>query len=183
MRSPFKFMIAISTFNLILALGSIALGLLGVFLIIDIYSKRELEAILRQQNLTIAFAVTFFGSVAALIYSEVYNFPPCSLCWFQRVFLFAQVPLLAVALYEKNTRVALTGMVFSVSGLIFSLYQHYLQMGGKGACPTSGPGIDCAERFFYEFGFLTFPLMSALVFFFLFSLYFYSHKLEKIIER
>jgi disulfide bond formation protein DsbB len=88
--------------------------------------------------------------------------------------------LLGAALYNKDKTIARYGIVLSVPGLIVGLYQHYLQMGGSEllACPTAGPGADCAKRILFEFGFMTFPLMSAALFAFLIILYLYILKTQ-----
>ncbi|MCR4281018.1 MAG: hypothetical protein NUV88_01655, partial [Candidatus Kaiserbacteria bacterium] len=47
---------------------------------------------------------------------------------------------------------------------------HYLQMGGASLVPcpaAASEAVDCAVRFLYELGYITFPLMSFSVFAFL----------------
>ena len=111
-----------------------------------------------------------------LVYSEGFGFVPCGLCWLERVFLYPQVFILGMALFYKEKVAARYGLLLSVPGLIISLYHHYLQMGGNKfiACPTSGG--DCAKRIMFEFGFVTFPLLSAFLFLFLIVLYIYILK-------
>ena len=72
------------------------------------------------------------------------------------------------------------GIVLSAVGLVISLYHHYIQMGGSEfvKCPAAGVGADCAKRFFFEFGFITFPFMSAILFAFLIALYMYILKVR-----
>jgi hypothetical protein len=43
-------------------------------------------------------------------------------------------------------------------------------------CPVAGVGADCAKRFMFEFGFITFPLLSGIAFLFLTILYIYILK-------
>lgn len=71
-----------------------------------------------------------------------------------------------MALYKKDTKIADYLIGLSGIGALIALYQHYLQMGGSAfiPCPAVGPGIDCAQRFLFEFGYITFPLMSFSVF-------------------
>ncbi len=166
-------------FNTLFSLGGIGIAFASFILLFDLYSKnKSLETLIKKFGLFFAFLVTLGSSITTLIYSEVFDFIPCGLCWLQRVFLYPQVLLLAFALYTKDKRVALYGIVLSVPGLIISLYQHYLQMGGSEfiTCPKAGTGANCAERILFEFNFVTFPLLSAILFSFLIVLYFYSHK-------
>jgi disulfide bond formation protein DsbB len=171
----------VATLNFYLALGSILLLLGTVILSVDQFTSRSLERYVSKWGLLLAFLLTAAGSVMTLVYSEIFGFIPCGLCWLQRVFLYPQALLLAAGIYIKDARVALYGLVLSVPGALTALYQHYLQMGGNDliGCPTAGPGADCAKRIMFEFGFMTFPLMSAALFLFLCVLYLYLLRIKK----
>ena len=95
----------------------------------------------------------------------------------QRVFLWPQVILFLLALWKNDRSVADYSIGFSILGGIAALYQHYLQMGGGALipCPASGAG-DCAQRILFEFGYITFPLMSATLFAFLIVLMLFVRK-------
>lgn len=165
----------IQTLNFYLAVGGIALIAASAILIVDAFKEHALRALLKTYGYLIAF-FTVLGSVGmTLLYSEVFGFIPCGLCWLQRIFLYPQAVLLAVALWKRDMRVGMYGIALSVLGIPVALYQHYLQMGGPdlGVCPTAGEGADCAERILFEFGFMTFPLLSAILFLFLAVLYWY----------
>lgn len=166
----------VETLNYLIALGGIAL-LFGVaILVFDCCTSRTLAPLVRKHTLWAACFLTATTSVMTLVYSEVFDFVPCGLCWLQRVFLYPQVLILATALYLNDVRAVVYGVVLSVPLVIVGLYQHYLQMGGAEvvACPTSGG--NCAERTLFEFGFMTFPLISAIVGVFLITLYVYRYK-------
>lgn len=129
--------------------------------------------------LPLATVTTFVSMVLALFYSDILGFVPCGLCWFQRIFLFPQAFIGLAALKVRDTVFApLYGIVLSACGMVFALYQHYLQMGGSEGipCPAAGAGADCAERILFEFGFMTFPLLSAVTFAFLIALYLVARK-------
>ena len=170
----------IQTTNHILAIGGIGLFLGATVLIIDLYSSKTFVPLINRFGLWLAFLVTLTASALTLVYSEIFGFVPCGLCWFQRVFLFSQVFILATALYYRDLLTPRHGIVLSVAGLVFSLYQHYLQMGGNEfvKCPLSGG--DCVKRYFFEFGFITFPLLSAFAFIFLIALYLYMLKTRTV---
>jgi len=172
----------IELLNFALALGGVALIFGAIVLCSDIYTKNyTLKKLVVPFGLLGAFLLTVASTIMTLIYSEVFGFIPCGLCWLQRVSLYPQVLMLAFALYTKDKTVAKYGIVLSIPGVFVSLYQHYLQMGGTEfiTCPTTGVGADCAERILFEFGFMTFPLMSAFLFLFLIALYRYILKTSK----
>lgn len=164
--------------NFYLALGGVVTLLGTAILIFDLKTSKSLEVLVRTYGLVVAFVVTLGGTTSALVYSEYFGFVPCGLCWMQRIFLFPQVMLLAGAIFYKDALYARYGIMLSVTGLGIGLYQHYLQMGGTELvrCPLAGVGADCAKRFMFEFGFITFPMLSAISFLFLTVLYIYILK-------
>jgi disulfide bond formation protein DsbB len=166
----------IEILNFILALGGVALFLGVLLLTFDFLSKnRTLVVLIEKFALIGAFFLATTSVIMTLVYSEIFGFVPCGLCWLQRICLYPQALMLALAAYTKDRAFLKYGILLSIPGVIVSLYQHYLQMGGAElvTCPSVGGAADCAERILFEFGFMTFPLMSAALFLFLIALYSY----------
>jgi disulfide bond formation protein DsbB len=164
---------SIESINFFAALGTIALQAATLILFLTLIAERryadlkDISAVLQRWGLHIAFLLATGASAVTLLYSEVLGFEPCGLCWLQRVFLYPLVVLFAVALYKKGDRsIADYVLVLSGAGLLVALYQHYLQMGGTDVlpCPAVATAADCAQRFLFEFGYITFPLMAATLF-------------------
>jgi disulfide bond formation protein DsbB len=111
--------------------------------------------------LPFAFLLALGSTVMSLVYSEIFGFIPCGLCWMQRVFLYPQVILLGMAWWKKDSKIADYIIALSILGALYALDQHFLQMGISSGlpCPASGEG-DCAKRILFEFNYITFPLMS-----------------------
>jgi len=166
----------IETLNVLLALGGIACFLGAAVLAFDLYTNRALEAVVASWGMAFAFLLTLGVSTLTLVYSEIFGFVPCGLCWLQRIFLYPQVFILGTGLFIKEKTAVLYALVLSVPGFIIALYQHWLQLGGAEFLPCPAAGGDCARRILFEFGFMTFPLMSAGVFLLLIVLYFYILK-------
>lgn len=163
----------VETLNTILALGTIGLQVAAIALFAmltlrgNLFVERALERV-RSRGLWIAFLFAISGSALTLLYSEVFGFPPCPLCWWQRVFLYSQAVLFAVAAWRKDLGIALYGIVLSSLGLGVGLYHHALQVLPHGSLPCPAEGtVSCAQRFLFEFGYVTFPLMAASLFAFL----------------
>lgn len=161
--------------NFWLSVGTVLLLCAAVFLFADVflYKKKYFGSYIARYGLQAAAVLAIAASILTLIYSDVFGFIPCWLCWWQRVFLYPQVFLLTTAYFIKDKTVALYGIVLSIPGLVVALYQHYIQMGGNElvGCPSGGG--DCAQRFLFEFGFVTFPLMAVALFLVLIAVYLY----------
>jgi disulfide bond formation protein DsbB len=162
------------TLNTYLALAGILAVILSCILVFDAVKARVWSQYISRFGLVAAFGVALGSTVMALLYSEVFGFAPCGLCWLERVFLFSQVAILGGALHFRDALVARYGLILSGAGLSVALYHHYVQMGGTAflKCPVA-QSADCAKRIMFEFGFMTFPLLAACGFLLLGALYYY----------
>ncbi|MCF7815984.1 MAG: disulfide bond formation protein B [Candidatus Pacebacteria bacterium] len=167
--------------NHILGIGGLLVIIFSLVLVVDISGIKKFEGLVSMWGMVLAYSSTLSATVLSLIYSEIFGFIPCGLCWIERILLYPQVILIGVAVFIKDISMPVYGIVLSSFGLIVSLYHHYLQMGGNEfiPCPASGAGSDCLKRFFFEFNFMTFPLLSTILFVFLIVLYTYILKTNK----
>ena len=164
----------VETANFYLALGTVLLQVAILAAVVDwaVFNGMYVVRHLAPYALRLAFLMSLLSIALTLVYSEVFGFIPCGLCWLQRVFLYPQALILGIALFRKDTQSASAyGIPLSILGGIIAFYQHYLQMGGSEfvKCPTSSG--DCAQRIVFEFGYVTFPLMSLTLFIALVVLY------------
>ncbi len=173
----------VETLNYLLAVGTLAMQVAGAgFLALYFLQKRfadlrDIAGLLSRWGIWVGLFLTLGATAMTLYYSEVLGFVPCGWCWVQRVFLWPQVVLFALALYKRDRSAADYSIAFSIFGAAAALYQHYLQMGGSALipCPATGAG-DCAQRLMFEFGYITFPFMAATLFGFLIVLMLFVRK-------
>jgi disulfide bond formation protein DsbB len=127
------------------------------------------------------------GVVMTLVYSEYFGFVPCSLCWLQRIALYPQA-LFSIIAYQSREKVffPLYSMWLSGFGIIAAIYNYVDQMlpkpaVGEGFLPCLADGsADCAEKIINEFGFVTFPMLSAILFLFLIAMYLHMRREAKL---
>lgn len=175
----FLYSITIDQINLVFSLGGLALLALTGLLFIDYLFLNRTYYIkyVHQFVWPLLIAVTV-GSVAiTLFYSEYLGFIPCSLCWLQRIALYPQALFVLMAFRTKDAQYfPLYGMGLSIAGLIVAIYQYIYQMvpaevsTGLLPCLADGSG-DCSLKVMETFGFVTFPLLSAITFAFLIVIY------------
>ncbi len=168
------------TLNFILALGGLALLLVTIFLFVDyFYFGRRYFTTWVQPYVWQLILATTLGSVAlSLLYSEYFGFVPCSLCWLQRIALYPQALIALIAFRNQERRYFATySIALSLFGLLVAVYHYIYQLVPKEAltagvlpCLADGTG-DCATKIINEFGFVTFPFLSAVTFAFLIILY------------
>ena len=163
----------IEAVNSWLGVGTIALqaatvALLALFLLRKRIPDLESNvAFIGQWGIWLAFIFALGASAMTLIHENLFGLPPCSLCWWQRIFLYPQVVLFALALWKRERSIVDYSIVLSLIGLCIALYHHALQMLPAGTIPCPSVGVSCAQIFFLEFGYITYPMMSAALFAFL----------------
>lgn len=111
------------------------------------------------------FLVAFLATAGSLLYSNIIGFPPCELCWVQRIFLYPQVIILGLALWKKTKDAAVYSLALSGLGALVAAFHYYGQMFNPDALSAcEAGGVSCAQLFFVEFGYITIPLMSLTTF-------------------
>lgn len=177
-------MYSVETINYLLSLATLVLQILTAALLALFLLRRKFpdlegnNAFIGTWGIWIAFFLSLFGFAAIVVY-EMLGFAGCFWCWVQRIFLFPQIILFAIALWKKDRGIADYSIALSCLGGLSALYQHYLQMGGTSVLPcpaTSAEALDCGVRFVFEFGYITFPLMAFTLFAFLITLMLFVRK-------
>jgi disulfide bond formation protein DsbB len=153
-------------------IGHGVLVVLGIVYCYELFTgvRTSLGRIVALTSVSVTFLVAAAGTVLTLVYSEVFGFVPCGLCWIQRIFLYPQVVIAGMMLFKKRAADGVDYLIaLSSFGLVVALYQHYLQMGGTDivGCPVVDVAADCAQRFVFAYGYITFPLMAGTVFAFI----------------
>ena len=143
----------------------IALFLLASLTLFAFHKKfqplEKLQAFASENILLLGFAITLFGTVASLFYSEVAHLPPCTLCWYQRIFLFSQAILFGIAYARKDRNILNFTFVLTGIGLTIAVYHVLVQSGFSLPVPCSVNSLtSCATKEFQYFGFITIPVMS-----------------------
>ena len=111
--------------------------------------------------LRLSFLVALAGSVGSLYFSEVMKFPPCTLCWYQRAFMYPLVFVFGTALWRNDKAVWAYALPLAFSGLLIAGYHNLLYYGfvSEGLVPCQ-KDLSCTTRQLELLGFITIPLMA-----------------------
>lgn len=148
---------------IVIADAGLVLGLLGL-LIPGL--RRGLRSLLGGWQNELVFAIALTSTAGSLALSELADYPPCELCWYQRVIIFPMIILFGLAVFGKNRDARIQGIVFSCVGLIVAAYHTVLQLGVKAIVPCSDRAlaVPCGEVLFRGYGYVTLPVMSLTAF-------------------
>ena len=122
----------------------------------------------KDTNWKILFLCWLLVSVSALgslFFSYVMEFAPCVLCWYQRIFLFPLVLILAIGLFPFDKKVVKFALPLAIVGWLTAAYHNLLYAGiiPESIQPCS-KGVSCTEEYINLFGFLSIPMLSLLSF-------------------
>lgn len=109
----------------------------------------------------LTLAVGAVSTLGSLYFSEVADYVPCRLCWFQRIAMYpiALVALVALVRRDRGARWYLVPM--AAIGASISTYHYLIERGvlsDSASCTLFGP--SCADVWFEEFGFVTLAFMA-----------------------
>jgi disulfide bond formation protein DsbB len=117
-----------------------------------------------RHSIWLAFTICAASLAGSLFYSGLVGFPPCELCWWQRIFLYPQAILLAIAYFTDDEHIHKYCIALSSFGFVIAAYNVWLQFGGTSLGPCSATAVSCSLRYFLEFGYVTLPTMSITAF-------------------
>ena len=123
-------------------------------------------------TLVLAAIAATIATLGSLYLSEVAHFPPCKLCWYQRIAMYPLSVILLVGALRREVRAAVQyAFVFPIVGSLIAIYHIYLEQNPS-AQPSSCKvgGATCATKWIEKFGYITIPVLSITAFAAIFTL-------------
>lgn len=109
----------------------------------------------------LSFLISLIATLGSLFFSEIMNFIPCSLCWYQRIFIYPLVFLFLINLLFPDDKIFKYAFPLVFVGWIISIYHNLLMF--KIIPENLSPcvqGVPCSVDYLNWFGFITIPLLS-----------------------
>lgn len=124
-----------------------------------------MKLFIQKNAIPFSFVLSLVGTLGSLYFSEIQHFPPCTLCWYQRIFLFPLVFIFLVGIIRKDKNVPYYALPISIIGLITAIYHNllYYNILPESIAPCT-TGVSCTTQFIEWFGFVTIPFLSLLAF-------------------
>lgn len=172
---------------------SVLVLLLGAVTLLSILSY-AFSPLTRAKLTTVAYTtwlkligvLAALATAGALTYQYAYGLPVCHLCWWQRIFMFPIELIVLVSLWTKTKTNHLLIALMTAIGLPIALYHYYghyqkYVVGNPFLLPCSTNPLEpsCSNSPVMTFGFVTIPLMAALVFGALLWLSYLAYKKSK----
>ncbi|QDF28574.1 disulfide bond formation protein B [Halarcobacter anaerophilus] len=107
------------------------------------------------------FIISAIASLGSLFFSEFMNFIPCTMCWYQRIFMYPLAILFFVNLLNYDENIFKYAVTLAFLGFLFSLYHNLLMWGiiSEDIVPCKH-GVPCSTEYFEYLGFINIPFLS-----------------------
>ena len=150
--------------------GQVVLAGLAIAGVLALFGERRPLDAIRQAlwgyELWLAFLVSASATAGSLFYSEIANYVPCELCWFQRICMYPLSILTLLMALANDHRAARYLLPLPIVGAGLAIYHMLVERGVVGqsaGCSISAPG-GCATKWVDEFGYLTIPTLTLTAF-------------------
>lgn len=119
----------------------------------------------RERLLQGALAVAVVATFGSLYFSNIAGFPPCVLCWYQRIAMYPIVAVLTVGLIIRDARAYLYALPLALAGLGIAVYHNllYYKLLPESIEPCM-MGVSCTTKYIEWLGFITIPLLALIAF-------------------
>lgn len=157
--------------NTLSSIGTILLFVFSIVAVLLLVTKKQhwVLSLISKNAILLSLLIGGLGVIGSLTYSNIIGYQPCNLCWWQRIFIYPSAILFLIAYTKKDSTVFRYTNPLLLVGLLFSLYHNYIYYTGYSPLPC-GTGVSCTQRFVFEFGFVTIPLMALSIFISLLSI-------------
>jgi disulfide bond formation protein DsbB len=117
---------------------------------------------LEKRNLSLfaQFIIAVMAIFGSLVFSEIMKFPPCNLCWYQRILIYP-VALIAIAgffIKSNDTNKFLSPFIWL--GLATAIYHNLVYYDFIELIVPCSETAPCTAKQLNYLGFITIPLLS-----------------------
>lgn len=149
--------------NIIIAIIIVTIAI-GFLFKINYYKK--LQKILAPYSYYLVFALSLAATLGSLFLSEIAKFPPCPLCWYQRIFMYPQPILIYLSLLRNEKVITPYLLLLNSAGALVALYHFIIQQSPQfSIIPCqAGSTVSCTKIFAVYYGYITIPVMAFTLF-------------------
>ncbi|MCY1051660.1 disulfide oxidoreductase [Mammaliicoccus sciuri] len=119
----------------------------------------------QQYALFISWVIALVAMLGSLYFSEIRQFVPCTMCWYQRICMYPLVLRLGIGSFQNDFNVKKIALPLSSIGLLISTW-HYLEqkVPGFAEIKPCTQGVPCSSEYINVFGFITIPFLAGTAF-------------------
>ena len=123
--------------------------------------KADIRELLSVYALPFAALVALTATLGSLYYSEVANFVPCKLCWYQRIAMYPLALILGIAAVRRDLSIRRYVVPVVGVGAALSIFHYLIQrfptLSTSGTCDPTAP---CTSTWVWQFHYISIPFMA-----------------------
>ena len=122
-----------------------------------------IASIIEEYGYYLTLVVALVATLGSLYFSEVRQFEPCRLCWFQRIMMYPIGILALVGIIKQDEYLPNYILPLSLIGIGISIYHILIQNGiivQSSGCTT----VLCSIKYINWFGFISIPVLAGTAF-------------------
>ena len=150
-------------FFAMLSLGTLGFGLIVLFA--RIFKVKNFLIEVQKIALPLVALITTTAMLGSLYFSEIVNYKPCRLCWYQRSAMYPLAIVLVIANFKKLKITRLFVVVVASIGGFISAYHWFLERFPNLDAGVCDVDLPCEFIWFENFGFVTLAFMAFTAFF------------------
>lgn len=108
----------------------------------------------------IAWAVAATCMAGSLYLSEVAHYPPCVMCWYQRICMYPLAVILLIAAVRRRRDVAMYAVPLAAIGAAISTYHYLHERFPDSVSTTCSAEVPCSYTWIWELHYISIPMMA-----------------------
>jgi disulfide bond formation protein DsbB len=120
----------------------------------------DLRDVLGSSGPAVAWVVAATATAGSLYYSQVAGFPPCELCWYQRIAMYPLVLLLAIAAVRRDVGIRTVVIPLVLAGAVISIYHYQLERFPEQESLSCSVTVPCTTVWVWRFHYISIPFMA-----------------------
>ena len=127
--------------------------------------KAKKSTAISDYPLYFAWLIAVIATLGSLYFSEIKEYIPCELCWYQRIFMYPLAIILGIAAFYNDHNLKRYILPLSIIGGLISLYHYLVQkVPGFASIKPCVQGVPCNVQYINWFGFVTIPFLALTAF-------------------
>lgn len=112
----------------------------------------------------LALLTACISMAGSLYFSLVLHWPPCDLCWYQRICMYPLALIIVVNTLRRESGLEHYVLPLSLIGAVIAMYHYLLQKTDWFTAPMCLSGVPCSGDYLNWFGVITIPLLALVAF-------------------
>lgn len=150
--------VAIQLFIVAVGVGAVALRWMPSGRLAQLASRSR--AIIAPDAMWLGTIVALATMLGSLYLSEIADYPPCKLCWYQRIAMYPLTLICGIAAYTRDRAVARAVVPMCAIGGTISVYHYQLERFPDQHSLTCALDVPCTTVWIWQFHYISIPLMA-----------------------